>query len=186
MIPFDRDTADLTEPLDPPQRQIQIQANQLVAHGKPGQAAHLFAQLAEVESPNPQRAANLHAQAALAFANDQQGPAALLQARAALHLFLKHHLTQRAPVFYANITRTLNNKGLNPAAEALASEFGAQIAAPAAAAAPAGPSTAQKHALVAMPTNCPKCGAPIHVDQAKWVDANTVECEYCGTQIRPE
>jgi hypothetical protein len=180
MIPFDRDTADLTEPLDPPQRQIQIQANQLVAHGKPGQAAHLFAQLAEVESPNPQRAANLHAQAALAFANDQQGPAALLQARLALHLFFKQHMNQRAPVFYANITRTLNNKGLNPAAEALANEFGAQIAA----LPPAAPSPAQKHAL--LPTNCPKCGAPIHSDQAKWVDTNTVECEYCGTQIRPE
>jgi hypothetical protein len=102
----------------------------------------------------------------------------------ALHLFFKQHMNQRAPVFYANITRTLNNKGLNPAAEALASEFGAQIAAPAAAAAPAAPSPGQKHAL--LPTKGPKCGAPIHVDQAKWVDANTVECEYCGTQIRPE
>jgi hypothetical protein len=83
-------------PLDPPQRQIQIQANQLVAHGKPGQAARLFAQLAEVESADhPQRAAwplAMHVQAALAFADDQQGPAALIQARAALHLFFKEKM----------------------------------------------------------------------------------------------
>ena len=88
-----------TEPLDPPHRQIQIQANQLVAHGKPGQAAPLFAKLAEVESiDHPQRAANLHAQAAHAFADNQQGPAALIQARAALHLFLKYKMTERTPV----------------------------------------------------------------------------------------
>ena len=58
MFPSERNPAEYTEALDPPQRQVQIQANQLVAHGKPRQAAHLFAQLAEVEVANhPQRAA---------------------------------------------------------------------------------------------------------------------------------
>jgi hypothetical protein len=181
MFPSDRNPADHTEPLDPPQRQIQIQANQLVAHGKPGQAAHLFAQLAEVESAgHPQRAANLHAQAALAFADDQQGPAALIQARAALHLFLKEKMLQRAPEFYASITRKLNDKGMHAIAGTLTGEFGAKIAALPA----AEPAPGQKHGL--LPTNCPQCGAPIHTDRARWVDAMTAECEYCGSQIRPE
>jgi len=183
MFPSERNPPEHTEPLDPPQRQIQIQANQLVARGKPGQAARLFAQLAEVESADhPQRAANLHAQAAFAFADDQQGPAALIQARAALHLFLKYQMVQRSPEFYASITRTLNNKGLNNIADTLNSEFSSRIAALPAAV----PSPDQKHALLAIPTNCPHCGAPIHAGAAKWVDANTVECEYCGSQIRPE
>jgi hypothetical protein len=181
MYPSDHNPAGYTEPLDPPQRQIQIQANQLVARGQHGQAARLFAQLAEVESANhPQRAANLHAQAALAFANDQQGPAALLQARLALHLFLKEKMNQRAPEFYASITRTLNNKGMQNIAGTLTGEFSARIAALPA----AEPFPGQKHAL--LPTNCPQCGAPIRAGQARWVDASTAECEYCGSQIRPE
>ena len=180
MPQFERNPDEQTEPLAPPHRQIQIQANQLVAKGKPGQAAPLFAKLAEVESADhPRRAANLHAQAAHAFADNQQGPAALIQARAALHLFLKYKMIERTPVFFANITRKLNNKGMENAADALTSEFGSRIAAVPVAAAPA----AQKHG--ALPTNCPKCGAPVHGERAKWVDANTVECEYCGSLIRP-
>ena len=170
-----------TEPLEPPHRQVQIQARDLVARGKFGQAAPLFAKLAEVQSSDhPRRAANLHAQAAHAFADSQQGPAALIQARAALRLFLKYQMIQRAPVFYANITRKLNNKGMKNAADALISEFGSQVAAI--------PSTeaaaAQKHGL--LPTSCPQCGGPLHGERAKWVDSNTVECEYCGSLIRSE
>ena len=180
MPQFERNPDEQTEPLDPPHRQIQIQANQLVAHGKPGQAAPLFAKLAEVESiDHPRRAANLHAQAAHAFADNQQGPAALIQARAALHLFLKYKMIERTPVFFANITRKLNNKGMKNAADALISEFGSRITVIPVAAAPA----AQKHGV--LPTNCPKCGAPVHGERAKWVDANTAECEYCGSLIRP-
>ena len=181
MFRSERDPAEQSEPLDPPHRQIQIQANHLVAQGKPGQAAPLFAKLAEVESTNhPRRAANLHAQAAHAFADTQQGPAALIQARAALHLFLKYKMIERTPVFFANITRKLNNKGMENAADALISEFGSRIAA---IPAPEAPAT-QKHGV--LPTNCPKCGAPVHGERAKWVDANTVECEYCGSLIRSE
>ena len=170
-----------SEPLDPPHRQTQIQANQLLTQGKPGQAAPLFAKLAEVESANhPRRAANLHAQAAHAFADNQQGPAALIQARAALRLFLKYQMNQRTPMFYANITRKLNNKGMKNAADTLISEFGSRITA-----LPAPVSSiVQKHGII--PTNCPKCGAPVHGDQAKWVDSNTAECQYCGSLVRSE
>jgi hypothetical protein len=166
-----------TEPLDPPHRQVQIQARELVAQGKFGQAAPLFAKLAEVQSSDhPRRAANLHAQAAHAFADSQQEPAALLQARAALRLFLKYKMLQRTPVFYANIIRKLNKKGMKNAADALISEFGTQITAI--------PSAEQKHGI--LPTTCPQCGGPLHAERAKWVDANTVECEYCGSLIRSE
>lgn len=181
MSPYEYNSAEQTEPLDPPHRQVQEQANHLVDQGKPGQAAPLFAKLAEVESGvHPRRAANLHAQAAHAFADSRQGPAALLQARAALQLFLKLQMTDRAPHFYANITRKLKNKGLGEAADALVSEFGSRITAlPAAVDA-----VVQKHGI--LPTNCPGCGAPVHGERAKWVDSNTAECEYCGSLIRSE
>ena len=170
------------DPFNPNQRQILDQANQLLAQGKPGGAAILFAEIAEVVKPNyPQRAANLHAQAAHAFADDHQGQSALIQARAALNLFIKNKMVQRTPVFYANITRKLNNKGMENIANVLVSEFGSRIGP--LSQTPTVPGT-QKHGL--LPTNCPKCGGPIHGEEAKWVDAKTAECEYCGSLIRPE
>jgi hypothetical protein len=181
MFHSERDPAEQSEPLDPPHRQTQIQANELAAQGKPGLAAPLFAKLAEVESSNhPQRSASLHAQAAHAFADNHQEPAALIQARAALRLFLKYQMTQRAPIFYANITRKLSNKGMKNAADVLISEFGSRVAAIPV----TNESGDQKHGVI--PTNCPKCGGPVHGERAKWVDANTVECEYCGSLIRSE
>jgi len=182
MTQYEYNPAEQSEPLDPPHRQVQVEANHLVEQGKPGRAAPLFAKLAEVENADhPRRAANLHAQAAHAFADSQQGPAALIQARAALRLFLKYQMIERAPVFFANIIRKLNNKGMKNAADALVSEFGSRIAA-----LPVVITTtaAQKHGIP--PTNCPQCGAPAHGERAKWVDAGTVECEYCGSLIRSE
>lgn len=41
-------------------------------------------------------------------------------------------------------------------------------------------------ARAALPTNCPKCGAPLQSDKVDWVDENTAECPYCGNSIRSE
>jgi hypothetical protein len=37
-----------------------------------------------------------------------------------------------------------------------------------------------------LPTNCPKCGAPLHTDEIEWTDEITAECPYCGNAIRIE
>jgi hypothetical protein len=176
-----RNAANQANPLGPLQLQTMNQANQLIAAGKPGQAAQLFASLAaEMEATShPRRAANLHAQAAHAFADSQDGPSALVQARAALHLFIQNQMVGRTPVFYANITRKMANHGMKNALAALTGEFAAQVGQMPA---PVAPAKIQGH----LPTNCPKCGAPIHADEANWVDPNTVECEFCGSMIRPE
>jgi len=167
--------------LTPAQLQTLNQANRLMAGGQPGQAAALFAGLAsQLESANhPRRAANLHAQAAHAYADSQQEQNCLTQARAALTLFLQNQMVQRTPVFYANITRKLNAQGMKGAAAALAQEFGGRI----------GPLPAQTPGAAPrrpLPTNCPQCGGPIHASSTTWVDANTAECEYCGALIRPD
>jgi hypothetical protein len=166
-------------PPGPAQLQAMNQANQLVASGQPILAAPIFAQLASnMETSNhPRRAANLHAQAAHAYADGQDEQDALAQARRSLSLFIQYQMVQRTPVFYANITRKLNNKGMKNSAEALAKEFGPVVGGmpvPGPAAAPRG----------SLPTNCPKCGAPLHASEATWVDVNTAECAYCGASIR--
>ena len=166
-------------PLSPAQLQMMNQANQLVASGQPIVAAPLFAQLASgMEASNhPRRAANLHAQAAHAFADGNDEQDALAQARRALSLFIQYKMIQRTPVFFANITRKFTKKSMKNAAEALLKEFGPVVGgmpAPAPAAAP----------RASLPTSCPKCGAPLHGSEANWIDANTAECDYCGTSIR--
>ena len=114
--------------LGPGQLQALNQANQLVASGQPILAAPIFAQLAgNMETSNhPRRAANLHAQAAHAYADGQDEQDALTQARRALSLFIQNQMVQRTPVFYTNITRKFTNKGMKNSAEALAKEFKGQ------------------------------------------------------------
>jgi hypothetical protein len=177
-------------PLGAQQLAVLQQANQLMANNQPAVAAPLFAQLAaQMEAANhPRRAANLHARAAHAFADSQAGQAALGQARSALNLFISSGMVARTPVFFANITRKLNNHGMQNAAHALQQEYGGRLQAgplrrrqgAVAGAAPAAP----RHG--SLPTSCPKCGAPVHGAEANWVDNNTAECDYCGALIRAE
>ena len=97
----------------------------------------------------------------------------------------------RAPTFFSNITRKLNNHGMQNAARALQQEYGGRLRAgplkrrqgAMAGAAPAAPAAPQHGPL---PTSCPKCGAPVHGTEANWVDNNTAECDYCGALIRAE
>ena len=177
-----RNPALNASPLGPAQMQLLQQANQFIASGQPGQAAPLFARLAgAMETGNhPRRAANLHAQAAHAYADSHAEQSALAHARSALTLFLQYQMVRRTPVFYANITRKLDNQKMPGAAEALRKEFGAQVGA--IPAAPVGAPSSPAHAN--LPTNCPKCGAPLHANDANWIDAVTAECDYCGAAIR--
>jgi hypothetical protein len=169
-------------PLAPSQLQTLNQANHLVANGQPGKAAPLFAEVADVleASAHPRRAANLHAQATHAYADSHNPQAALIQARAALNLFIHNQMVQRTPVFYTNITRKLTNLGMPKAAAALTNEFGFRVGSMPI---PVSPAPGKRGQL---PTNCSKCGAPIRADDATWVDASTVECNYCGSLIRAE
>jgi hypothetical protein len=97
-----------TNLLNSEQMTLLVKANQLLADGKPAEAAPLFTQLAMAleTQQHPRRAANLYARAAHAFADSHDEQGTLAQARKALTLFLQYQMTQRAPVFFANILRT--------------------------------------------------------------------------------
>jgi hypothetical protein len=161
------------------QIEVLAKANQLISNNNPSDAAPLFAELArELDTPRPRRAANLHARAAHAYADSGNEQLALAQARAALTMFIQYRMINRTPVFFANITRKLTNKGMKNSASALQNEFANKV----------GPMPAQpaqgSTKRGALPTNCPKCGAPVHGGEATWVDNQTAECDYCGTLIR--
>jgi predicted Zn finger-like uncharacterized protein len=164
--------------LSPSEQQRLDEAKHLYEEGKPGKAAPLFARLAEVLISNrqPKRAASLHAQAAQAFAESRNESSALVQARAALTLFLQYKMVERIPFFYTNIIKELTRRGMGNAAETLVKEFEARLSQSTPVAPPA---------INHLPANCPQCGAPVRITDAQGPDAKNVECAYCGTPIRP-
>lgn len=168
--------------INPDQMQTLSKANQLIASGLPGQAAPLFAKVAsEMETAaHPRRAANLHAQAAHAYADSQNEQAALNHSRIALNLFIQSQMANRTSVFYTNITHKFTNKGMKSAADSLIREFGSKVGS-----VPARAVTAPR-SLRQLPTNCPKCSAPIHKNDASWMDDQTIECDFCGSLIKSE
>lgn len=176
-----RNIGPRNRPLNPANIALLVQANRLVAEGKPGDAAPLFAQLAQnmEASQHPRRAANFHAMAAHAFADSNSEQGATEHARAALQLFLQYQMNQRTPTFFTNITRKMKERGMKGAADQIEKEFGDQVKK-----LPAAPAADKSVHHGVLPTNCPKCGAPIHGNEANWMDENTVECEYCGVLIR--
>jgi hypothetical protein len=168
--------------VSPDQMRILNQANLLIANGHPEQAGPLFANLAgEMENTaHPRRAANLHAQAAHAFADSHNEQSAVNHARIALNLFIQYKMVNRTSVFYTNITRKLTNKEMKAAADTLIIEFGSRAGSISAQAVP-GPQPRGQ-----LPTNCPKCGGPVHKNDANWLDDQIVECDYCGALIQSQ
>jgi len=176
---FRRRLAMQNDVLSASQIEVLAKANQLMANNNSADAAPLYSELArELDTPRPRRAANLHARAAHAHADAGNEQLALAQARAALTMFIQYRMINRAPVFFANITRKFNNKGMKNSASALQNEFGNRVGQM-----PPQPAPGSVKRGV-LPTNCPKCGAPIHSDEATWIDNLTAECDYCGAAIR--
>jgi hypothetical protein len=178
-----RSSRRLARSLDPDQMAILKQANQWMENGEPAKAAPLFAQLANEMKMgrHPRRAANMYARAAHAFADANNEPAALAHTRSALELFSALSMFQRTPVFFANITRHLINRGMKSSADELQREYGSLVSSQPS----QSPQMKQpQHGL--LPTNCPKCGAPVQREDINWVDENTAECEFCGTFMRTE
>jgi len=169
--------------LGPVQIQILSQANRLVAAGHPGEAAQLFADLAQQMevSNHPRRAANLHAQAAHAYADNQDETGALGHARRALTLFLQYQMVERTPRFYANIERKLRARNMVKAADALQAEFGQKVGT-----LPQPPPQPQAPGQQRLPSNCPQCGAPVRGDEIEWINQYSAECIYCGSVVQTE
>ena len=167
--------------LTPEQIETAVKANHLLSAGRPSEAAPIFARLAQEmeDSQHPRRAANLHAQAAHAYADSQNGSSALTQARAALSLFIQYKMVNRAPQFYTNITKKMTQRGMTKEVDLLNHEFDKRVGE-----LPAQVSQGRVGVHTTLPTACTQCGAPLRRDEVEWVDDQTVECGYCGALIK--
>ncbi|MGB8645480.1 MAG: hypothetical protein WCF84_09600 [Anaerolineae bacterium] len=155
-------------------------ANQLLMNGQAAEAAALFAQLAvELERlGHPRRAANLHVQAARAYAEARIEKNATEEGRTALNQFLQLGMAQRAARFYQNVRRRMQELGMKGAADALQKEFEGKVPKVEAGDAPA--------AKGRLPAKCSQCGAPVRSDEVDWIDAHSAECVYCGSVVQTE
>ena len=110
---FRRRLAMQNDVLSASQIEVLAKANQLAANNNSADAAPLYTELArELDATHPRRAANLHARAAHSYADAGNEQLALAQARAGLTMFIQYRMINRTPVFFANITRKFNNKGM--------------------------------------------------------------------------
>jgi len=50
-------------------------------------------------------------------------------------------------------------------------------------AAPAVAPAAPQHRFELLPTNCPKCGAPVRGEEVKWTGAQSADCLYCSANL---
>ncbi|MFN8413181.1 MAG: hypothetical protein U0Z26_12410 [Anaerolineales bacterium] len=179
-MPYDpSDPTAKESALQPSEQRRLEEANFYLENNKPAQAAPIFAKLAEVlKSANqPKRAANLHSQAAIAFARSRN-ESALMQARAALSLLLQYQLEQQTSALYKTLMNEFTKRGMQSSAQALSKEFGEKFP-------QSTPVDSRAEQLNRLPSNCPNCGAALNQSDVKWAEANTIECGFCGTPIRP-
>jgi hypothetical protein len=162
------------------QLDILSRANRQVASKKPGEAARLFAQLAqEMEATDHQRrAANFHALAAHSFADARDEKRALMHAQSALTLFIEYQMVRRIGRFYPIIMEKFLAYNMTQAVAMLQNEFGEKIGAM-----PATTATTEPGKKDRLPTTCPKCGAPVHNTDVNWIDDQSAECIYCGSVL---
>jgi hypothetical protein len=162
------------------------EAEQLFEDDKPGQAAPIFAALADKAlSTTPKRAATLHAQAALAYVASRSETNAVTQARTALRMFHQYHMAQAETFYYNKIVSELNDRKMTKAANALANEFVDQISLPDVQLRPK-PEQSFQETAPRLPALCPHCDGPLRSDEGQWLDSDTMLCMYCGTPVRAE
>jgi len=170
--------------LQPIDQQKLEQAERLFEDEKPGQAAPLFAELAEkLTHTQPKRSASLHAQAAIAFVSSRNETDTVAQTRKAMRMFRQLNMTQAASFYYNKIIDELNDRKMTKAAKVLVDEFSAQIVLPDANLQPKPEQAFHEETGPRLPSLCPQCGAPVRSDEGRWIDGSTMLCMYCGTPI---
>ncbi len=165
-------------PRQSPIEQALVQARRQIRAGHFARAGMILSELArEAEVlERPKIAAELHCRAAHCFIDGGAEPSGLSEARAALRVFRNLGLTERYARFLGNILRKLQAHGMTHGIGMLRAEFdGVEVPQPA--------QVAPARSL-RLPEACTQCGAPLRSDEVEWIDAYSVECNYCGAVVQ--
>jgi hypothetical protein len=173
-------------PLAPGPMRALANANQLFAAGQYAQAAEQFEMLAQAASASRLPfAPRLFFQAARANWRAGQIPRGMQLLRTGLGILLTAGALGRVRQIAGTAADELDELGHAPEAEEVR-KFLAGIPAPADSPLEASEPAPAEPARPVLPTNCEKCGARVRSDEIEWIDAQTAECAYCGSPIRPE
>jgi hypothetical protein len=157
-----------------------FRANQLFQLGQFENAALEFIQLAHrmERTGKPRQAANLHAQAALAWAKAGIEPRATNQANIAFSQFTLLGMKQRIIEFKTQLDQELHPESIpkNDAAWVEPCETTRPVT--------AFPPIINQHGK--LPAICSQCGAPVRSDEVEWIDDTSAECDFCGVVLQVE
>lgn len=154
-------------------------ANQLLQLGQFAPAAEAFMHLSRQmeRTGKPRQAANLHAQAALAWARAGIEERATNQANIAFAQFTLLGMQRRIVEFKAELDQALHSQKPANTEAVAAAEVPVNPTMEAAAANP-------QHGK--LPVICTQCGAPVRSDEVEWVDDVSAECGFCGAILQLE
>jgi hypothetical protein len=157
-----------------------FRANQLFQLGQFENAALEYIQLAHrmERTGKPRQAANLHAQAALAWAKAGVEPRATTQANIAFSQFTLLGMKQRIVEFKVQLDQALHPESLE--------KNKAVSVAPRETTQPHGVITPIINQRVKLPAVCSQCGAPVRSDEVEWIDDMSAECDFCGAVLQAE
>ncbi len=156
------------------------EANRCLEMGDYSGAAERYEQLAM--AARPRNAGHLFVEAGRARLLAGQVPAAMLLFRRGLDVLAAHGRWIAVHRQGERVIRLLRDHKQNPQADEIDAWLRGQ---PAAAQAPAVSAPAPEHPP-RLPLKCPACGGTLDPRDVEWVDAQTVECDYCGSLVRAE
>ena len=157
-----------------------FRANRLFAAAQYEPAANEFTHLAQrmERIGKPRQAANLHAQAALAWGKAGDEALALTQANLAFTQFTLLGMQKRIVEFKGELKEVLHPTGIPAKTTVGVDPFGEA-----------------QHATVnpvadgqrgKLPALCDQCGAPVRSDEVEWIDGFSAECDFCGAILQTE
>ncbi|MGB7537250.1 MAG: hypothetical protein WBM17_01805 [Anaerolineales bacterium] len=169
-------------PLAPGPIRALANANRLFSAGQFGPAADQYEMLAKAAGAGGLPfAPRLYFQAARANWQAGRIPQGMQLLRTGLGILLTAGAVGRVRQIATAAADELDQLGHAPEA-ADVRKFLADVPAPAESASVLPVETAHP----TLPTHCGQCGAVIRTDELEWIDAQTAECAYCGSPIRPE
>lgn len=155
-------------------------ANQLFQIGQYESAAVEYVQLAQrlERTGKPRQAANMHAQAALAWAKAGIEHRASHQANIAFSQFTLLGMKQRITEFKTQYEQAVHPDSTNQNGNTTSSlaEHPRQ---------PVTDNAGDSH-HERLPSTCPHCGAPVRSTEIEWLDAQSAECDFCGAILQAE
>ncbi len=158
-----------------------VRANDLMSHGRYGEAARAFVRIAEgANVRGGLRAPIYHLRAGKGYFLAKDRQRGMQQLRRGLMLLTAQRAWGHLQRLGERTVNELDEMGYDAEAREIADFLAENL--PDDFSSP----DAEEKSRPQLPTNCLGCGAPLRSDEVVWIDEDTAECEFCGSVVRGE